>query len=194
MEGKEINSAKQLSWTTLKQHLTSNYSEIPYNTHVINAYDTFQQGEDGLTEAYLHRAQDILECIHNTNNMSSILTIGTNIAKILTGLKDEKLCNKLAESKLKKWTNMVQVLQDIADMAVNFERSRGYSLPSFKVNQASSYNNCNSSQHYRSSKPPTKETQQPNLRLEKFKCWHCKGNHLKKDCPTVPPPKQIISI
>ena len=68
-------------------------------------------------------------------------------------------------------------------MAVNFER---YSLPSFKVNHTSVYSNHNSnnSQHYRSSKLPTKETQQPNLRLEKLKCWHCQGNHLKKDCPT----------
>ena len=75
---------------------------------------------------------------------------------------------KLAESKAKKWTNMAQVLQDIAEMAVNFKRSRGYSLPSFVVNHTSAYSNYNSnnSQHYRSSKPPTKETQQPNLRLE----------------------------
>ena len=27
--GKETNSGRNLSWTTLKQHLTSNYSEIP---------------------------------------------------------------------------------------------------------------------------------------------------------------------
>ena len=40
-------------------------------------------------EAYLHRAQDILEHIHHTNNMSEITTIGTNHPKILTGLKDK---------------------------------------------------------------------------------------------------------
>ena len=34
--------------------------------------------------------------------MSSISAIGTNHAKILTGLRDGKLCNKLAESKAKK--------------------------------------------------------------------------------------------
>ena len=67
---------------------------------------------------------------------------------------------KLAESKAKMWTNMVQVLQDIADMAVNFKRSRGYSLPSFEVNHTLSYNNCNASQLYRSSMLSTKETQQ----------------------------------
>ena len=145
-----------------------------------------QQGNDDSTEAYLHRVQDILECIHHTNDMSSISAIATNCTKILTGLKDGKLCNKLAESKAKKWTNMVQVLQDIADMTANFERSRGYSLPSFEVNHTLSYNNHNSSQFYRSSKSPTKETQPPNPRLKKLKCWHCQGNHLKKDCPTVP--------
>ena len=172
LEGKETNSGKKHSWTTLKQHLTSNYSKIPYDTHTINAYNTLQQDTDVSTKAYLHRLQDILECIHHTNDMSSVTAIGINHAKILTGLKDGRLHNKLAESKAKKWTNMVQVLQDIAEMAVNFEKSRGYSLPSFEVNHTSAYSNRNSnnSQHYRSSKLPTKETHQPNLRLQKLKC------------------------
>ena len=65
----------KLIWSTLKQHLTSNYSEIPYNTHAINAYDMLQQGNDESTEAYLHRAQDILEHIHHINDMSSISAI-----------------------------------------------------------------------------------------------------------------------
>ena len=91
---------------------------------MITDYDMLQQGTDESTKAYLHRAQDILECIHHTNDMSSILAISTNQAKILAGLKDGKLC--------RKWTKMVQVLQDVLDMAVNFKRSRGYSLPSLK--------------------------------------------------------------
>ena len=96
LEGKESNSGKKFSWTTLKQHLTSNYSEIPYDTHAINTYDTLQQGTDESTKAYLHRVQDILEHINHTNDMSSVTAIGTNHTKILTGLKDGKLCNKLA--------------------------------------------------------------------------------------------------
>ena len=95
--------------------------------------------------------------------------------------------NKLAETKAKKWTNMAQVLQDVTEMAVSIERSRGYSLPSFEVNHTSAYSshNPNSNQHYRSSKLPTKETQQPHPKPEKFKCWQCQGDHLKKDCPTI---------
>ena len=104
--------------------------------------------------------------------MSSATAVGTNHAKILIGFKDRKFHNKLAESKAKKWTNMVQVLQDIAEMAINFERSRGYSLPSFEVNHTSAYSNhnFNHSQHNRSSKLPANETQQSDLRLEKLKC------------------------
>ena len=119
--------------------------------------------------------------------MSLFTAIGTNHAKILTGLKDRKLHNKLAESKAKKWTNMAQVLQDFAEMAVSFERSRGYSLPSFEVNYTTAYSshNPNSNQHCRSSKLPTKETQQIHPKPKKFKCWQCQRDHLKKDCPTV---------
>ena len=72
LEGKETNPGRKLSWTTLKQHPTSNYSEKAYNTHTINAYDTLQQGTDESTEAYLQRVQGILEYIHHTNDMSSI--------------------------------------------------------------------------------------------------------------------------
>ena len=63
---------------------------------MINAYDMLQQGTDESTKAYLHRVQDILEHIHHTNDMSSILAIGTNHAKILTGLKEGKLCNRFS--------------------------------------------------------------------------------------------------
>ena len=106
LESKETNSGKTLVWSSLKKHLTSNYSEIPYDTHAFNAYDSLQQGNNESTEACLHRAQDILECIHHTNDMSSITAIGMNHAKILTGLKDSRLQNKLAKSKAKKWINM----------------------------------------------------------------------------------------
>ena len=177
LETKEVNSGKTLLWPTLKKHLTSNYSEIPYDTHVINAYDSLQQGNDESTETYLHRAHDILEHIHNTNDMFSITAIGMNHAKIFTGLKDSRLCNKLAESKAKRWVNMAQVPQDITDMAVNFERSCGYSLPTFNMQHVSTSNSINS---YRSSKPPTKIVQQPSARKDKPKCWHCQGDHLKK--------------
>ena len=96
LEAKETNAGKTLNWSTLKQHLTSNYSKIPYDAHAINVYDMLQQGNDESTKVYLHRAQDILECIHHTNNMTSISVIGTNHAKTLTGLKDGRLLNKLA--------------------------------------------------------------------------------------------------
>ena len=125
LESKEVNVGKQLNWQSLKKHLTNNYSKIPYDTHAINAYDNLHQSSDESTSVYLHRMQDILECIHHTADMATISAISTNHANILTCLKDGRLCNKLAKSKAKKWTNMSQVLQDVANMAINFERSHG---------------------------------------------------------------------
>ena len=77
---------------------------------------------------------------------------------------------------------MAQVLQDVADMAVDFKRSCGYSLPTFNIQYISS---ANSSSSYRSNKPPIKGIQQPATRSDKPKCWHCQGDHPKKDCPTA---------
>ena len=94
LESKEVNSGKQLDWHSLKKHLTSNYLEIPYNTHAINAYHSLHQGIDESTIVYLHRVQDILKCIHHTTDMSCISAISTNHAKILIGLKDSRLQNK----------------------------------------------------------------------------------------------------
>ena len=145
-----------------------------------------QQGNNESTETYLNRAQDILEHIHHTIDMSSISATGTNHTKILTSLKDGRLHNKLIESKAKKWINMVQILQDVADMAINFERSLGYSLPTFNVNQVSSSNNYSSVNSYRSTKPPAKGAQQALVKADKPKCWHCQRDHLRKDCPTAP--------
>ena len=145
-------------------------------------YDNLCQGSDESTRAYLHRVQDILKCIHHTTDMATISTISTNHMKILTGLKDSRLCNKLAKSKAKEWTNMSQVLQDVANMAVNFKRSHGYLLPTFKAQYISSNNSSSSFRPHRQS---TKNTQ-TTTHLEKPKCWHCQGDHYKKDCPTAP--------
>ena len=71
-------------------------------------------------------------------------------------------------------------------MAVNFKRSHGYSLPTFDVHHLTSSNNYSSVNSYRSTKPPTKGIQQPLVKADKPKCWHCQGDHLKKDCPTAP--------
>ena len=154
-----------------------NYSEIPCNTHAINAYNNLHQGSDESTSAYLHSVQDILEHIHITRAMTSIPAIGTNHAKMLTGLRDSRLHNKLARYKAEKWTTMSQVLQDVADMAIGFERSHGYSLPMFKVQYVSSTNSTSS---YRSNKPATRNIQQPSNQQEKPKCWHCQSKHYKR--------------
>ena len=114
--------------------------------------------------------------------MTSISAISTNHAKIFTGLRDSRLCNKLAKSKARKWTTMPQVLQDVTDMAIDFKRSCGYSLPTFKVQYVSS---TNSSSSYRSNKLTTRNMQQPSIQQKKLKCWHCQGEYYKKDCPTM---------
>ena len=81
LESIEVSSGKQLNWHSLKKHLTTNYSEIPYDTHAINAYDNLHQGSNESTSAYLHRVQDILECIQHTSDMTYISTISTNSCK-----------------------------------------------------------------------------------------------------------------
>ena len=41
------------------------YSKIPYDTHANNANDSLHQGNDESKIVYIHRVQDILECIHH---------------------------------------------------------------------------------------------------------------------------------
>ena len=82
---------------------------------------------------------------------------------------------------------MAQVLQDVAEMAVSFERSRGYSLPPFEINQTTAYNSQHpsKSQHFKTNKLYMNEAQTFHTKSEKIKLWEHQGNHLKKDCPMV---------
>ena len=43
LESKEVSSGKQLDWHSLKKHLTSNFSDILYDTHAINVYDNLHK-------------------------------------------------------------------------------------------------------------------------------------------------------
>ena len=58
LESKEVSSSKQLDWHSLKKHLTGYYSEIPYDTHAVNAYDSLHQGSNESIIVYLHRVQE----------------------------------------------------------------------------------------------------------------------------------------
>ena len=82
---------------------------------------------------------------------------------------------------------MAKILQVFAEMAISFERSRGYSLPSFEINQTVAYSsqNPNSNQHYKTNKLYVKDIQNCHTKPKKFKCWECQGDHLKEDCPMV---------
>ena len=55
---------------------------------------------------------------------------------------------------------MAQVLQDVAEVTISFERSRVYSLPSFEINQTTAYStqNPSSNQCYKDNKLHMKET------------------------------------
>ena len=123
--------------------------------------------------------------------MTSNPAISTNHAKISTGLRDNRLCNKLVECKAKKWTTMSQVLQDVADMAIDFERSLWVLTPNIQssiyfILQILVLLTVPTSQLQRN-------MQQPSNQQEKPKCWHCNGEHYKNELSDRPqtkfPPK-----
>ena len=66
--------------------------------------------------------------------MTSIPAISTNHINILTGLKHSRLYNKLVESKAKKWATMSQVLQDVADITIDFKGHVGTHSQHLKFN------------------------------------------------------------
>ena len=114
------------------------------------------------------------------------LTISTNHAKILPGLKDKKLCSKLAESKAKNGTTWHRsykmllrwpsALRDIEDIPSHPLRSIRQWLTAAKILIATNI-----------TKPTkcTQDTQHCHTKPKKIKGWEYQGDHLKKDCPTV---------
>ena len=118
--------------------------------------------------------------------MSSITAIGANHAKILTGLRDSRLCNKLAKSKSKNGSTRYRFGKMSQIWLLTLRDPLGYSPSTLDVNLITSSNNYSSVNSHRSTKPPTRGIQQPLVKLDKPKCWHCQGVHLKKDFPTAP--------
>ena len=56
LETKQSSSGKQLNWHSLNKHLTTNYLEIPYNIHAINAYDNLHQGSQNFNRSLRQQA------------------------------------------------------------------------------------------------------------------------------------------
>ena len=80
---------------------------------------------------------------------------------------------------------MAQVLQDVAEMAISFERSRGYSLPSFKINQTTAYSNQHpsDSQHYKTNKCTQQTHSTPMLKQRSLNAGNAKVTILRKIAP-----------
>ena len=77
---------QHLTWDNIKNELSWQYSTIPSDSHITQAFAHLQQGPIELLEMYLHCASELLTKIHHMTDMSQILARGLNHYTVVYGL------------------------------------------------------------------------------------------------------------
>ena len=75
-----------LTWPQLRKLLIENYSDIPYISNAMVAYNKISQAENESVSQYLMHGKDYLECINHTSRFSSKDASGLNHISLVQGL------------------------------------------------------------------------------------------------------------
>ena len=73
----DIHKIHDLTWPYLHKLLTENYSDTPYASDTMVAYNRISQAEDESVSQYLICTKDYLEYINHTNRLASMDGSGT---------------------------------------------------------------------------------------------------------------------
>ena len=109
LETEEVNSGKTLVWSTFKKHLTAIIQKFHMTLMPLMLMTVYNRTMMNPQKPIYIEHKTYLS-VYIIQMICLLLQQGTNHAKILTGLKDSRVCNKLAKSKAKRWINMAQVL------------------------------------------------------------------------------------
>ena len=179
--------------------LIENYSDTPYISDVIVAYNRISQAEDESVSQYLICAKDYLECINHTSRLSSMDGSGLNHISLVQGLSDNYI-RRRASKDVDNWKIMVDPFDFIIKIARTAGKTKVYNEPryekptdihaisnkfnksqrgsfhryqdTYKHNQVSSHSSRNNSQNHPSRQSSNKEPV----------CYHCTGPHCTTNC------------
>ena len=144
MMGSPLSPAKRLKaqspklmWTELKRELSMQYSAIPYDSHVTQAFAQLEQDPDELLDIYFHHAIELLSETYHTSDMSKIFADGLNHYKVVYGLNCRRLKDSVVGQQSKQSKKMKGCFRDIHNIVAGYEKFKGYCRAEYNFPEAS---------------------------------------------------------
>ena len=103
-----VHKIYYLTWQWLWKLLIENYSDNPYVSDMMVAYNRISQAEDKSVSQYLIHATDYLEWINHTSRLASIDGSGLNHISLVQGLSENYI--RRASKDVENWKTMVDAL------------------------------------------------------------------------------------
>ena len=195
----DIYKIHDLIWPCLQKLLIENYSNTPYISDMMVAYNRISQAEDKSVSQYLICANDYLECIYHTSRLSSMDGSGRNHISLVQGLSDHYI-RRRASKDAENWKTMEDAFNSITKIARTAGKTKAcnksrYKKPTdinainhnynnsqrgsfnmyqgtYKNNHGSNYSSRNNSQN---NVPRQNSNKEP-------VCYHCAGPHYITNC------------
>ena len=135
-----------LTWPQLRKLLIENYSDTPYVSDTMVAYNRILQAEDESVTQHLIHAKDYLEAINHTSRLASMDSSRLNHISLVQGLNDNYIRWR-ASKDAENWKTMADVFYSIAQIARVAGKTKVYNEPMYKKStdiHAISHNSNNS--------------------------------------------------
>ena len=117
------------------------YSTIPFDRHVTQAFAQLEQGANELLDTYLDCTSELLSRIYHTTDMYRILVRGLNHYTVVYGLNCRWLKDSVVGHQSIQWKTMEDCFRDIHNTVAGYERTTGYYRADFNTPEASMITN-----------------------------------------------------
>ena len=130
-----VRKEEGLMWHKFHQILIENYSNVPYISDAMVAYNNLTKQNDESTSQYLIRAKVLLEHINHISRLSQMSRKGLNHLALVQGLRDIHVRRKVMKEQ-ESWNAMEDIYRSINWITKNEARTRAYQEPWYAITEA----------------------------------------------------------
>ena len=127
----DIHKMCDLNWMWLRKLLIENYSDTPYVSDTMAAYNRILQASDKWVSQYLICVKDYLECINHTSRLVSMDSSGLNHISLVQGLSDSYIRWRVSKD-AENWKTMADAFDFIAQAVRTAGKTKAYNKPSYE--------------------------------------------------------------
>ena len=124
-----VRKGEGLRWHKFRQVLIENYSNVPYVSDAMVAYNNITQQDKESTSQYLIRAKVWLEHINHTSKLSHISGKGLNNLALFQVLSENRIRRVTKEQE--SWNTMEDIYRNINRIIKNEVETKAYQEPRY---------------------------------------------------------------